>query len=81
MQISNKHNLIDAPADTEHQFGIRVTVPKTDPFSRLVSADWSTYHWFATAIERDQAIEEKSARHRFSRIGDAPTVQYEPVNR
>lgn len=81
MQISNQHNLVDVKADTELRFGIRATLPKSDPFRRLLPDTWETYQWFATAAERDRALEEMSTRHRYSRIGDIPTVNYEPLNR
>lgn len=81
MQISNPHNLVHAQTDAAHPFGIRATLPESDPFRRLLPDAWETYQWFTTSAERDRALEDMSARHRYSRIGDAPTVNYAPVDR
>lgn len=81
MEISNEHNLVDAPEPGERRFGIRVRIPESDPFRRLLPENWETYHWYPDAAARDRALADMSARHRYSRIGDAPTVRYEPVER
>jgi hypothetical protein len=81
MQISSQHNLVDAQTGATHPFGIRATIPKSDPFRRLLPDAWETFQWFATIAERDRALEDMSARHRYSRIGDEPSVIYEPVDR
>lgn len=81
MEISNQHNLVDAPDDGERSFGIRVSIDDSDPFRRLVPENWETFHWYADAATRDRALADMSARHRYSRMGDAPTVRYEPVER
>jgi hypothetical protein len=81
MTISNQHNLVDPPAEVDGQFGIRVTIKDSDPFQRLLPNQWETFHWFPNAAERDRAVIEMSHRHRFSRIGDEPTLNYEPIER
>ena len=81
MAISNPHNLIDKDSARERRFGIRVSLAESDPFRRLVPGQWETFHWYADAVARDQALSDMSSRHRYSRLGDAPTVQYEPVER
>ena len=81
MTISNRHNLMDPHEDRELRFGIRVSLAETDPFRRLLQDQWETFHWYADAAQRDDAIKDMSKRHRFSRIGDEPTVRYEPVER
>jgi hypothetical protein len=58
-----------------------VRIPKEDPFAGLVGAEWETVHWFATAAERDAAMADMGARHRYSRIGDAPSIILESVQR
>ena len=78
MAISNEHNL-NAPVPASRPFGIRVRLRVSDPFTRLVGADWQKTHWFATARERDAAIEDMASRHLYSRRGDEPSVIYEKV--
>jgi hypothetical protein len=81
VEISNRHNLIDPPDDRELRYGIRVSLAATDPFRRLLPDQWETFHWYADASQRDRAIREMSQRHRYSRIGDQPTVLYEAIER
>lgn len=81
MEISNQHNLVDQSGDRELRFGIRVTFRESDPFRRLVPDRSETFHWYADAATRDEALADMAARHRYSRIGDAPTVDYAPVER
>jgi hypothetical protein len=76
MAISNEHNL-RAPLPPAQPFGIRVRLRPGDPFAKLVGADWQTTHWYATGPERDAALDDMSARHVYSRIGDEPSLVYE----
>lgn len=78
MAISNPHNLNALPPEAK-PFGIRVRLRAGDPFARLVGADWQKSHWFASERERDQALADMAARHRYSRLGDEPAVIYERV--
>ena len=80
VEISQPNNAVGKPS-AEKRFGIRVSAPPTDPFTRLVGADWHSIHWFATAAERDSVMQEMGARHRYSRIGDVPSIVLEPVER
>jgi hypothetical protein len=80
MEISQPHNATGNPP-REKPFGIRVSAPSADPFTRLVGKDWHTFHWFATREERDCALQEMGARHRYSRLGDAPSIVLEPIER
>jgi hypothetical protein len=63
--------------------GIRCTLPASDPMAapHLLGPDWVDYYWYATPAERDAALAEKAAEHRFSRQGDAPRVVYAAVER
>ena len=79
MAISNPHNL-NAPPPVARPFGIRVRLRARDPFTRLVGADWQKLHWFATERERDRALADMAACHRYSRRGDEPAVVYERVS-
>jgi hypothetical protein len=82
VDISNAHNLPDsAPTEATGRFGILVAIPKNDPFSRLIDADWSTTHWFTARHERDSTLVDMARRHEYSREGDAPTLTFTPIER
>jgi len=78
MAISNEHNLNSLPP-AQKPFGIRVSLRPRDPFTRLVGADWQKLHWFATELERDEAFDDMSSRHRYSRRGDVPSLVFERI--
>ena len=80
MEVSQPNNAT-RDARIERRYGIRVTAPPEDFFSTLVGRDWQTYHWFATREERDHVMRDMGERHRYSRIGDVPTIILEPVER
>lgn len=81
MSISNRHNLIDDANAAEKRFGIRVRLNDTDPFRHLIDDTWNVEHWYATAEERDTALRDMAGRHRYSRLGDLPTLVYERIER
>jgi hypothetical protein len=78
--ICNAQNLAHAIA-TDLPFGIRVKLRRTDPFRNLVGADWNKDHWYASAIERDHALEEMSSRYPYFRPGDAPALVFEKIGK
>lgn len=43
--------------------------------------EWHKEHWFASSTERDEALLEMGKRHAYSRIGDAPSIRLEPLDR
>jgi len=63
------------------RFGIRVSAPADDPFTRLVDAGWHREHWYATRAERDAAMDRMGARHRYSRRTDRPSIVLEAIER
>lgn len=78
MDVCHEHNLNHkAPAATP--FGIRVSLRRGDSFARLLGADWQMHHWYATADERDRALEDMASEHLYSRRGDRPTLLFERV--
>jgi hypothetical protein len=81
MSISNEHNVATRDLAADRPFGIRVRIPKADPFARLIDPEWEAVHWYPTAAERDAAMTEMARRHRYSRIGDEPSILLEPVKR
>lgn len=80
MDIVHAHNL-NEPLDVPKPYGIRVSLPPTDTFARLLGTEWHQHHWYATREERDRALADMASEHLYSRHGDRPTVRYEPVER
>lgn len=80
MDICHDHNLLE-PLDVEKPYGIRVTLKPGESFSHLLGSDWETYHWYATAEERDRALADMASEHLYSRRGDRPMLRFEPVER
>ena len=62
-------------------FGIRMTLPANDPLIALLGGEAEMYRWYATAAERDAALDEMRREHEYSRIGDRPTLSYAKVER
>jgi hypothetical protein len=79
MEIASEHNLNEQPPATT-PFGIRVSLRASDPFTRLVGADWQKFHWFETERERDVVLADMASRHPYSRRGDEPTVIFEKIS-
>lgn len=76
------HNLVDpSRADADRPWGIRVRVPATDPFNKLVGADWEKFHWYRSERERDTALERMRRKHGYYRIGDNPSQIVDKVQR
>ncbi len=80
MDICHPHNLLK-PLDVPKPFGIRVTIPPTDTFARLLGNGWQRHHWFATREERDRALADMASEHLYSRRGDKPTLVFEAVEK
>jgi len=80
MKICHEHNST-RPPDAEQPFGIRVRIRATDTFARIIGEDWTHEHWYRSRFERDQALEDMSSRHLYSRRGDLPTLVYESIER
>ncbi len=82
MDVSNRQNLRGPPQDAAAlRFGVRVTMPASDPMRGLLGKDWHKEHWFTSPAERDEALAEMGKRHAFSRIGDAPSIRLEAIER
>jgi len=80
MNICHEHNAT-GPLDVERPFGIRVSIRSNDTFARIIGEDWTREHWFTSAFERDQALQDMASRHLYSRDSDRPTLIYEPIER
>ena len=78
MNICHPHNLTKQP-DDQKPYGIRLSLPAGDTFSRLLGVGWQQHHWFATREERDRAIADMASEHLYSRRGDRPTLVFETV--
>ena len=82
MDYCHQHNLVDpARADAEKKFGIKVSLPPGDTFSKIIGDDWQRVHWYATEVERDQAYDDMARRHDYSRDTDWPTQVLEKILR
>lgn len=80
MDICHDHNLIEELAE-DKPYGIRVTLEPGESFTVLLGSDWETYHWYATAEERDRALADMASEHLYSRRGDRPRLRFDPVER
>lgn len=82
MTISNPHNINEPAAATpDGSYGVRISLPAGDPFSRLLDEDWATTHWFTTAEDRDTALHDMQRKHEYSRPNDKPALVFEAVSR
>ena len=65
------------------RYGIRCTLPPDDHMSapHLLGPDWEAFRWYEAEHERDEAIEEFSREHLYSRRGDKPSVIYTKISR
>lgn len=81
MEVSNAHNLTNRPPEQELSYGIRVSLPASDPLLRLLPEKWEKVHWYPDADTRDRALQDMSSRHRYSRMGDSPSTRYEAIER
>jgi len=63
-------------------FGISVTLPEGDPMAQphLLGDEWSGTRWFATAAERNEALEGMKKQPAYYRIGDTPSVELEIID-
>jgi hypothetical protein len=76
------HNLVEPElAGNERKFGIRVSLPPGDTFSRVLGEDWETLHWYRSESERDAAFEKMAVRHGYYRKTDSPTQVLERLVR
>lgn len=59
----------------EKQYGIRITMPPTDPMRapHLLGEDWEALRWYDSEEERDAAFEDMNRRIEYYRNGDSPS--------
>lgn len=82
MDFVHRHNLVDpGSVPEERPYGIRVSLPPGDTFSRLLGPDWERLHWYATKEERDEAFRHMAIRHGYYRTTDTPTQILEKIER
>ena len=84
MTACHAHNLrlgtqVGAQA-TPKPYGLRVSLLPSDPMRKLLGEDWNRTHWYATPEERDAALGDMSRKHEYSRPGDKPALQFEPID-
>jgi len=70
-------------ASESKKFGISVKLPESDPMSapHLLGDDWAGERWYSSAEERDVALERMANHPRYYRIGDAPSIILEKIDR
>ena len=81
MAIVHPHNLHRPIVAQQRPYGIRISLREGDPFRHLLGPEWQKFHWYATARERDAALEEMSRKHEYSRTGDRPTLVFVKVEK
>lgn len=82
LSYCHRHNLVRKDdVGAERRYGIRVTLPQSDTFSRMLGEDWETIHWYATEAERDAAYENMATRHGYYRNTDSPSQLLEKIVR
>ena len=82
MDYCHQHNLVEPElAGLERNFGIRVTLPRTDTLRKVLGENWERFHWYASAAERDTAFEQMATRHGYYRRTDNPTQVLEKLSR
>jgi hypothetical protein len=79
MGIANAQNLVRGVPVLPRPYGVRVSLRPGDPFAKLLGSDWQKTHWYFTAAERDQKLEDMARKHEYSRIGDQPALVFEKV--
>jgi len=76
------HNLVSKEhAGADRRFGIRITLPSTDTFSRMLGQNWENIRWYATEAERDRAFDNMATRHGYYRNTDSPSQILEKIAR
>lgn len=82
MTYCHQHNLVSKDqAFSDRKFGIRVTLPKGDTFSRVLGENWENIHWYRSEAERDTAFDQMATRHGYYRKTDSPTQVLEKIVR
>ena len=82
MTYCHTHNLVDKEiASAERRFGIRVTLPADDTFSKMLGESWENLHWYRSEEERDRAFDNMANRHGYYRNTDTPTQVLEKIVR
>lgn len=68
--------------DNSKPFGVKVELPENDPFRmpHLLGDDWAGVRWFATAQERDQAMDSILKQPGNYRQGDKPSIIVTPLD-
>jgi hypothetical protein len=79
MGISQPQNLNEPAIERQRPYGIRVSLPRGDPFRKLLGPEWHRNHWYASPDERDAALAEMSRRHQYSRAGDRPALVFDKI--
>jgi hypothetical protein len=82
MGFCHQHNLLEPDkASTERKFGIKVSLPPGDTFSKILGDNWERIHWYESEPTRDRAFDNMATRHGYYRTTDSPTQVLEKILR
>lgn len=82
MAFCHQHNLVQPhKANAERNFGIKVSLPPDDTFTKILGHDWERIHWYASEDERDKAFDNMAIRHGYYRTTDSPTQVLQKIVR
>ncbi len=79
--LCHDHNLLARQPASGRRYGIRVSLPESDPLRQVLGENWEAFRWYHSEPERDQALRDMTAEHLYSRPGDRPSVVCEPIER
>lgn len=82
MDFCHRHNTLQPDkATVARKFGIKVSLPPGDTFSKILGDDWERVHWYDNESERDRAFDNMDTRHGYYRTTDSPTQMLEKIIR
>ena len=68
MDFHHRHNTLQPDkAPAERKFGIKVSLPPGDTFSKILGDNWERVHWYESESERDRAFDNMDMRRWYLR--------------
>ena len=81
MERCHDHNRARPADDAPRIWGIRLSLPETDPMRALLGDDWQKFKWFATEAQRDAKLDQLTRQCAYYRRGDRPSFRLEKGTR